>query len=319
MEIDRKELKRQARESIRLTSPSFWVVALVFFLLTRGLTFVVGELIPRLTGDSVFVTVFLSVLITFYSFIIQFGLHLWSLWTARKMNPGLDALTQGFSVVGRVLILEFNILGYTVLWSMVIGIGLGLASLPLFLLLPVEFSPFVVILLVAAIYITVWVVTLRYALAPYLLADRPDDGPGAAVRRSAVLMKGWKLELFKLELSFLGWLILEYLLSFLALGVVLVATGCVSALLEVGLDALPDLFLGYQLWNSGFALDALGLSQAEMDLIVRFAQLFSDSLVSLLCSVAMLPVFLFLTPYRSVTLAAFYDARLRLHMTGKAE
>ena len=41
-------------------------------------------------------------------------------------------------------------------------------------------------------------------MAPYLLLDRPELGPGAAVRDSVVLMKGWKWELFKLDLSFLG-------------------------------------------------------------------------------------------------------------------
>ena len=33
----------------------------------------------------------------------------------------------------------------------------------------------------------------------------PDDGPAAPIFRSAALMRGWKWDLFKLELSFLGW------------------------------------------------------------------------------------------------------------------
>ena len=33
-------------------------------------------------------------------------------------------------------------------------------------------------------------------MAPYLLADYPDDGAGAAVRRSVEMMRGRKWELF---------------------------------------------------------------------------------------------------------------------------
>ena len=31
-------------------------------------------------------------------------------------------------------------------------------------------------------------------MAPYLLADRPDDGPTAPIYRSVALMRGWKME-----------------------------------------------------------------------------------------------------------------------------
>ena len=57
---------------------------------------------------------------------------------------------------------------------------------------------------------------LRYAMAPYLLADYPDDGAGAAVRRSVEMMRGRKWELFKLYVSFLGWELLGVLLTLLA-------------------------------------------------------------------------------------------------------
>ena len=44
----------------------------------------------------------------------------------------------------------------------------------------------------------------RYAMADYLLAAHPEMGPIEALRRSRQRMKGRKLELFYLELSFLG-------------------------------------------------------------------------------------------------------------------
>lgn len=46
MEIDRRELKRQAREAIRLSRPSFWVVTLVYLLMTTGVSTLAGLLVP---------------------------------------------------------------------------------------------------------------------------------------------------------------------------------------------------------------------------------------------------------------------------------
>ena len=38
MEIDRKELKRMAKESMSLSNPSFWIVTLVYVLMTTGVS-----------------------------------------------------------------------------------------------------------------------------------------------------------------------------------------------------------------------------------------------------------------------------------------
>ena len=74
----------------------------------------------------------------------------------------------------------------------------------------------VIVLLLSLIHISVFAIMLRYAMAPYLLADYPDDGAGAAVRRSVEMMRGRKWELFKLYVSFLGWELLGVLLTLLA-------------------------------------------------------------------------------------------------------
>lgn len=311
MEIDRKELKRRARQAMAQASPSFWVVALVFFLLTTGVDYALSLLASMLgRGESrLTATLFLTVLVTFYTLVIQFGLRLWSLWTVRGLNPGLDALTQGFSVFGRVLIMELGIWSRTILWSATFGI---------LLLSPVVFLPglFDILLLpcIGLLYVAVWAIMLRYSMSAYLLADRPDDGANAAIHRSNVLMKGWKWELFKLEFSFVGWHILQYVLVGVALGAVLLATGFVSALREVGFQAIPDILAGYRLWSAGVSPDVMGLSEEVQQLILRYAQVRSDTGVAFLTEVVTLPVFLWLTPYLHVARAAFYDARLRLHM-----
>ena len=48
----------------------------------------------------------------------------------------------------------------------------------------------------------------RYAMADYLLAAHPQLGPIEALKLSRKRMKGRKLELFKLQLSYLGWALL---------------------------------------------------------------------------------------------------------------
>lgn len=90
----------------------------------------------------------------------------------------------------------------TVLWTLP-GMAVMVAStfLPLSLVTPVYWvgMALAVVLGVRAAYC--------YALAPYFLADHPDMGVFRCVRRSVEVMKGRRMELFSLEMSFL-WLML---------------------------------------------------------------------------------------------------------------
>lgn len=53
-----------------------------------------------------------------------------------------------------------------------------------------------------------------YSQAMYILADNPDIGAREALRRSEEMMMGYKLDLFLLDLSFIGW----HLLALVTLG-----------------------------------------------------------------------------------------------------
>lgn len=275
MGIDRKTLKRQAREAMGLPRPGFRTVTLVYILMTSGVS-ILFSLIPLPAGSDYApgsATIFLSLFLFLYSAVVDFGYLLWALWANRRLNPGPGALLQGFSVAGRVILMRLLILLRLFAASFLVSLVFSPA-----LLLPALVPLFV--LAVAAVYISV---SLRYALAPYLLADRPDDGPNAAIRRSAELMRGWKRELFKLELSFLGWVLLRWLLIAAA--------------------------IGGALWYSGLyeAVHTL----APMDLAV-WLYLVANSLMAFsLSALLTLPLELWLTPYQAVTRAGFYDLRLR--------
>lgn len=121
----------------------------------------------------------------------------------------------------------------------------------------------------------------RYAMAPYLLIDHPEQGAGAAVRESVAMMQGWKWEFCKLDLSFLGWHLVNALLS---LAVTLAFTlPMLPSLLEAGID--PTQLLSIQ---------SLALPW----------------IATLLSSLIQLPLSLWLEPYQAVTFAGFYQARV---------
>ena len=50
-----------------------------------------------------------------------------------------------------------------------------------------------------------------YAMTPYILKDNPEMKNNAAIEESMCMMDGHKLELFLLDLSFIGWAILSIL------------------------------------------------------------------------------------------------------------
>lgn len=55
------------------------------------------------------------------------------------------------------------------------------------------------------------VATYRYAMTPFILAEHPELTASQAIARSKELMMGRKFDLFLLDLSFLGWVILAAL------------------------------------------------------------------------------------------------------------
>ena len=284
MEINHSELKHLARERVLLTQPRFWVVALSYLAMTIGVSWLISFIPLPSSGNTL--DLFLQLLLTLYTTVVRFGLCLWALWTYRQLDPGVNSLIQGFSVAGRVLLLELGVFLRTMGWCFLAGFILVIPSTILFTMASSEAAYLVAgVLYTAIILAAIVVITLRYALAPYLLADHPDGGASAPIYRSVELMRGWKWELFKLDFSFIGYEIINYLLSF---GVI------VFFLSQAGL---------------------LSFSFADANQALEWAQacravIYSTPVV-ILSTLATVPVSLWLIPYRSVAWAGFYDARLQ--------
>ena len=270
MEIDRKQIKQQAREAMSLSKPSFWLVTLVYLLMTTG----ISSLSNFSEGT---LGLFLTIAVTMYCWVVGFSYRLWAIWTVRRLEPGLGSLMEGFSVAGRVIMLECSILTRTMGWAI-------LLSVPAALVLAFSSANLLgYLLVIAALSIAVLVITLRYSLSYYVLADYPDLGPSVALRHSVRLMKGWIGELVKLYLSFAGWYVLSFALS------------------------LAGLLLG------AFLMGDLGsLAGLSVDAIPRVSAVLNTPVAVLVGNIVCLPLTLFLTPYVEVTLAQFYDARIHL-------
>ena len=272
MKIDRRALKARAREAMGQTQPRFWAVALVYILLTTGVQIALSLLLSALPGGTS--GIFLNILFFLYSTVILFGLRLWSLWAWRKLDPGMGALTQGFSIPGRVILMELFIFVRVFGWALLFILALSIFALPLSAVLAA--SPILYLPYAGALYVLIWVFMLRYNMAPYLLADRPDDGPSLAIRRSVEMMRGRKWELFKLQLSFLGWEAINWVLSLAVFFFLCAQAGLFQ--MSVGLDSL----LLYQSVANGLVNVAL------------------SGLVTL-------PLSLWLLPYQEVAQAGFYE------------
>lgn len=237
MEFNRLEAKLEARKSMRSNQPSPMLVTLVYLVLIM----VVTGLVHRLTssplaemaqylymgyevdeviryvaaGNPAGMAIFGAgaLLIALYRVLMSFGYTSYALRMARNQQPGYGRIFDGFArplrVVGAAILTRL----FTFLWTLLFLLpGLGVYLL---LLLVSQGSYEVVMggyfLLVGVGVVLSAVISLRYRLSVYYLVDNLDCTALESVRRSREAMKGWKMELFILDLSFLPWTLLTTL------------------------------------------------------------------------------------------------------------
>ncbi len=115
---------------------------------------------------------------------VELGYNLYALeFYRRPETPKFETLFARFSIFSRALWLRVLIWIKTLLWSLL----------------------FIVPGIIAA---------YRYAMAPFVLADRPGLTASEALEHSRQLMRGNKWHLFCLDLSFIGWGLLAALVPF---------------------------------------------------------------------------------------------------------
>lgn len=123
---------------------------------------------------------FLDTLVTGLILIIGSGMSIFCLNTLKGRDASCWNLFDGFTIIGRLLLLYLLECIFIFLWSML----------------------FIIPGIIAA---------YRYRQAFYLLVEHPEMSPMACIHESSRIMQGHKWELFLLDMSFIGWLLLIYL------------------------------------------------------------------------------------------------------------
>ncbi len=198
------------------TDPEDWMQYILFNLLSPGriaMALVVGVILGTVLG-SLWVA------------LMNVGYKNFCLGMVRRQQPQTGALFSVFPQFGPVLGTQILVGIFEFLWILLFAVG-AVALLAAAVLLFGELEG-LMILAVLAIYIAllvgiVWV-TLRYAMVDFLIVDRGVTGM-EAIRESKRLMKGNIGRLFLLQLSFIGWYLLEYGIVVVCMTIGLIAMG----------------------------------------------------------------------------------------------
>jgi len=123
--------------------------------------------------------VFLALLLFMLQPVLEVGFISFCIKTNRKKSTEFKDLFNGFLFFGKVISIFLITTLFIFLWSMLLIIPGIVAS-------------------------------YRYRLAYYILLDDPGKGALQCISESKLLMNGMKLELLVIDLSFLGWYVLDF-------------------------------------------------------------------------------------------------------------
>lgn len=207
--IDRPTLKRTARQNMRGLKPSAYLVAVIYIAIFTVLASLIYALSgmdrffeyllqalpvnPYMSPDTLMEAlpvprpeaVLLILLIVAVRFCIDIGFLSYCLKISRNEKGELKSLFDGFAFIFKVLWLEIVRLVLVFLWSLLL-----------------------VVPGIVAYY--------SYRQAFYILLDNPELSALDCIRLSKSMMDGYKTELFILDLSFVGWFIVDYAVELLA-------------------------------------------------------------------------------------------------------
>ena len=140
------------------------------------------DALPALVGDSPEIPSFFSVLVSLFTTILYGGYYAYCLGIHRGVRMPYSTLLDGLSVSGKLIWCSIQMTVKIILWSL------------LFLFPGI-------------------IATYRYRFAYYNILSDPTMTASDAIRLSCRQTMGMKGELFLLDLSFLGWLMLPAILS----------------------------------------------------------------------------------------------------------
>ena len=179
--IDRKRLKAETREMLVTAQVSPKGMAALYLGLGLLLN-LVDTIANRGSSDSLIspVGLFVTILASFLGAVLSVGFVLYCMAIRRGERAEYLTLFDGFSFVGKIIVLELVMSLFIVLWSML----------------------FIIPGIVAA---------YRYQFALYNLCENPGIGVMEALDMSKRQTWGYKGQLFVLDWSYFGWVLLSIL------------------------------------------------------------------------------------------------------------
>lgn len=191
--LDRIKLKAEAKSITKGAAVSAYLFTLIYLLIDFALGLVLefatgstaAELSAVLEMDIPFPTLsmpplmvsFISILISLISMLLSVGYILYTMGVRRGRTMPYATLFDGFAFVGKVIVLEILIFVFTFLWSLLLFIPGIIAG-------------------------------YRYRFALYNLCENPRLSASEALNMSKAQTRGYKWQLFVLDLSFIGWSLL---------------------------------------------------------------------------------------------------------------
>ena len=196
--LDRVQLKREAKAIMGGACVSAYKMTLLYLVIFTVLdavsTYVSGSLVeelqyfaPEIRLPEFFLlpqsfnpamVLFVTILISLVCYVLNAGLVIYHLGVRRGEKMEYASLFDGFSFVGKVILLNVVIFIFVFAWSLLLWIPGIIAS-------------------------------YRYRFALYNLCENPEMGVMEAINMSKAQTYGHKMDLFVLDLSFLGWNILS--------------------------------------------------------------------------------------------------------------
>lgn len=235
--MNRRKLKEQAKAAVAAQGSSARRVTLIYLVSVVALAvlrYLIGELpgIIPVSGHRLSDTFASGAQIEMFSFAITFLLQLvlvllsagyvsFSLSLHRGQDCETGSLLEGFRNTPRVILLYLLETIFLSLWTYVLSL------IPSFLFSATLVSSATDELTLtmqdlypvfAYVLILMWVISYRYRTSYFRLMANPDMSPRFALNHAKLASRGYRFQLFLLDLSFLPWI----LLSILTCGILLI-------------------------------------------------------------------------------------------------
>lgn len=206
--IDRGRMKREANAVLRDAQVSPWRFYALFLILTAALNLVSSLAWNGQASEGPIPVIrplpmFVQVLAWLAALLLQAGCWLYAMAIRRGERTEYLTLFDGFSFAGRIILLTLAEVLFITLWSfpssLIMGVLIGGYGQEIVLA-----SPLMILLILPPL--TAW---YRYQFAILDLCENPSLGAMGAIALSKRQTMGYKRQLLLLDLSFLGWTLLE--------------------------------------------------------------------------------------------------------------